>query len=305
MSSLAAAARGRISDRSLPLVVMAIVIVVWGSGPPFSKLITAPPTVAVTIRFAISVPLLFGLTYLRGHHLTREIFRRTALPGIAFGINLIFVFATLQEATIAVLSVVVSLQPALILIVAGRYFGERPTAWHVAFTVVGIGGAVLVIVGAGDEVRTSAIGLLWAVLSMLSFTIYFLATRIARSTTDVDPVVWMAGINVWSLAAAIPPVLVLADGSDWGEFGGKDWLWIVIVAYLTGVLGHVLMSWVHGYLEASRSSLYMLAMQIVAVGLAWPIHDEPITFVQVLGGMIVLGSVGAVISRPPRIVSQA
>jgi drug/metabolite transporter (DMT)-like permease len=56
---------------------------------------------------------------------------------------------------------------------------------------------------------------------------------------------------------------------------------------------------VHRYVEASRSSLFLLSMNIVAIIAAWVIHDEPLTVVQILGGAVVFTAVAAVISRPP------
>ena len=53
--------------------------------------------------------------------LSRRVLAATALPGLSFGVNLIFVFATLQEATISVLSTVVAMQPALLLVLAFIY----------------------------------------------------------------------------------------------------------------------------------------------------------------------------------------
>ena len=79
--------------------------------------------------------------------------------------------------------------------------------------------------------------------------------------------------------------------------------WLVVLAYLTGVAGHVLMGWVHGYIEASRSALYLLGMNIVAIGLAWPVHDEPINRVQVAAGVVVLVAVASVIRLPTRPVT--
>ena len=66
-----------------------------------------------------------------------------------------------------------------------------------------------------------------------------------------------------------------------------------------GIAGHVIMSWVTRYVQASRSSLYLLAMNVVAVAVAWPIHHESVTAWQAMGGLVVLASVAAVISRPP------
>ena len=139
-------------------------------------------------------------------------------------------------------------------------------------------------------------------IALVTFSVYFVLTRVARAGSDVDPIQWMAGINLWAFIAALPPSLFLVRADDLRQFGGMDWLWIVIIAYATGVTGHVAMSWLHGYLEAARSSLYLLAMHLVAVGLAWPIHDEPVTPVQVLGGVVLLGSVTAVIRLPTRLV---
>jgi drug/metabolite transporter (DMT)-like permease len=51
--------------------------------------------------------------------------------------------------------------------------------------------------------------------------------------------------------------------------------------------------------QASRSSLYLLAMNVVAVLVAWPIHHESVTLWQGAGGFVVLAAVAAVVSRPP------
>jgi len=289
-------------ERSFPLLVLGMVIVSWGAGPVITKLITTHPVIGVVIRFSLSVPLLLILLRLRGQRLDRDVLRRTALPGVAFGVNLIFVFFALQEATVAVLSVSVALQPALLLLVVGPVFGERPTVAHVGWTLLGVVGAAGVILGAGDELRASALGLLYAGTALVTFSTYFVLTRLARSTSDVDPVSWMAGINLWSLLAALVPAPFLVGRAELEQVDLVDLGWLVVLAYLTGVFGHVLMSWVHGYIEAARSSLYLLAMNLVAVGLAWPVHDEPVTARQVLAGLVVLGSVAMVIRLPARVV---
>jgi drug/metabolite transporter (DMT)-like permease len=305
MTSVDVVAPSRARDDRVPLMVLGLVILSWGAGPVVTKLVTTHPVIGVVIRFALSVPLLAAILVARGQWIDRALLRRTALPGIAFGINLIFVFFALQEATVAVLSVSVAMQPALLLLVAGPLFGERPTIRHVLWTLLGVGGAAMVILGAGGELRASPLGLFYALMALVTFSTYFVLTRLARSTTDVDPVRWMMGINLWSLVAALVPAPFLVGGAELDQVDLTDVFWLLVLAYLTGVFGHVLMSWVHGYIEAARSSLYILAMNIVAVGLAWPVHDEPVTAVQALGGLVVLGSVAMVIRLPARPVAKA
>lgn len=290
---------------ALPYLALVAVVFAWGSGPVVTKLITVPALLGVLLRYGVTVPVLFAIVRLRGSVVGRDTLRRAALPGLSFGINLIFVFRAVQEATVAVLAVATTLQPALILLVAGPLFGERPTRQHVLWTAVGVAGASGVVLGAGSELRASGLGIMFALLAVVTFTTYFVLTRLARATTAVDPVEWMAAINLWALIAVIPPTLVLADLGDLDQMSGRDWLWLAVLAYVTGVFGHVLMSWVHGYVDASRSSLTLLTMNLWAVLLAWPVHDEPVTVVQGVSGVVVLGAVAAVLRTPVRAAPRA
>ena len=290
----------RATSDTLPLLALGVVVVLWGAGPVVTKLITVHPLIGTSMRFLLSIPVLYAIVHLRGGAVSRDTFRAAALPGLAFGINLIFVFAAVQEVAVAVLAVMVALQPAILLVVAGPLLGERATATQAAWTLVGVAATAGVILGAGDELRANVLGVVLAASALSTFMVYFVLTRRARSTTDVDPFEWMAAINVWSFIATIVPSLAVIRPDDFDEFDGTDLFWLAVLAYLTGVAGHVLMSWVHGYVEASKSALYLLGMNVFAIGLAWPVHDEPINLLQVACGVVVFAAVGAVIRLPAR-----
>ncbi|MEM7093803.1 MAG: DMT family transporter [Actinomycetota bacterium] len=283
---------------TLPLAALGLVVVLWGAGPVVTKLITVHPLIGVCARFVLSIPLLYAIVALRGRRVDAATYRAAALPGLAFGVNLIFVFAAVQEVAVAVLSVLVALQPAVLLVVAGRLLGERATRVQVGWTLIGVAGTAVLILGADDDLRASPIGIGYGLLSLATFMVYFVLTRRARATTDVDPVEWMTAINVWSLVAALVPSVLIVRPDDFDDFAGDDLFWLFVLAYLTGVAGHVLMSWVHGFVEASRSALYLLGMNVVAIAMAWPVHDEPVNVVQIAGGLVVLIAVASVIRLP-------
>ena len=283
----------------LPYAALLCVVFLWGAGPVVTKLITVPPVTGALLRFGISVPMLFAIVVATGRRISWPTMRAAAAPGAAFGINMMLVFAAVQEATVAVLVVAMSLQPVVILIIAGPMFGERATRAHVGWTVVATAGASLVILGAGSELRASPLGVVLALTAVTMFTAYFVLTRAARLKTAVDPIEWMAAINMWAFASIVPMAIFASNWSDVTTMETRDWLWIIVLSFFTGALGHVLMSWALGYVEASRSSLSMLLMNIVAVSLAWPVHNEPVTWVQGLGGIIALSAVAAVLRIPP------
>ncbi len=277
---------------------MVAVVIIWGLGPPITKLITAPPLVAVSVRFWLSIPVIWILTYAMGGRVSMQVLRRTALAGVLFGINLVFVFSALQHSSVAVLAVIQTLQPGIVLLVAGRWLGERVTRWHVGWTVVGVLGVVVAILGGQPEVRGDAIGVVLAVAALLTFTGYYLLNRQARATTPIEPMEWMAGVTLFAGLFITPIALATSSPDDYRQLAGADWLYMLFVAGMVGIVGHSLMSWAHGFITAARSSLFLLAMNVVAIGAAWPIHHEPVTPVQAVGGVVVLGAVAAVLSRP-------
>lgn len=278
---------------------MALVIVLWGLGPPISKLITAPPVVTASVRFWASVPVVVLATYVAGQRITLSTLRHTWLAGALFGLNMVSVFAALQHSSVAVLSIMMAMQPGVVLIIAGMFMGERVGRWHIAWTLVGIGGVSIVILGNGPDVKLSGLGLLFGVCSVLSFTGYYLINRSVRSRVDIHPLEWMSGSTIFSAITVTPVAIIATDLDDYRELGGIDFLYLFYVAGVVGIFSHTLMSWVHRFIPATRSSLAMLGMTVVAVVSAWPINGEPITLQQAIGGFVVLGAVAAVISRPP------
>ena len=112
---------------------------------------------------------------------------------------------------------------------------------------------------------------------MLTFTGYYLINRRARSTTPISPMEWMCGVTLFAGLFITPLALATSSLDDYRQLAGADWVYLLFVALVVGIVGHTMMSWAHGYIPAARSSLFLLAMNVVAIGAAWPIHDEPIT----------------------------
>lgn len=277
---------------------MALVVVIYGLGIPLIKLISAPPLVAAAVRSWLLAPLLLGFAFATGRPISIGTLRRTAVPGCVFGVNLVLVFAALPHISVSVLSVILALQPGVVLVLAGPWLHERTTRWHVAWTVIGLFGVTVVVLGGSSAVQSDVLGIALAVGAMLSHTMYYLLNRRMRFSTGMDPVEWMFGVTVFAGLAIAPFALLMSSAADFRQLGGADWIYMAFQVVLSGAVAHTLMSWTHRFIPASRSSLYLLGMNVVAVVAAWPIHGETVTVLQAVGGATVLGAVAAVISRP-------
>ena len=283
------------SAAALPFLALGAVVVLWGMGPPLTKLITAPSLSVVFVRLWVAVPLMTGLQLASGSRPSWPSLRASLLGGAAFAVNMVTFFFAIHRSSIATFTVISALQPGLVMLGASRLFGERVTRWGVAWTVVAIGGAGIAVLGAGAEVHTSGLGILFSLLSLGAMTVYFFAAKRARVTMGASD--YMAGVMLWS-AIFVTPIAILGGGlSGIGALGTADLWWLLVVLIGPGMAGHLLISWAVRFVPVSLSSMTMLGTTVIAIVAAWPIHHEPVTLVQALGGVIALGGVAAVITR--------
>lgn len=280
----------------LAYVALGVVVLVWGMGPPLSKLITAPSLSVVFVRLWLAVPLMFAIQRASGSTPSWPALRATFVGGAAFAANMVCFFYALHHASIATISVIGALQPGVVMLGASRLFGERVTRWGASWTMVAIGGAAIAVLGAGATVHTSALGVVLSVGNVVGMTIYFFAAKKARATLGASE--YIAGVMFWA-AVVVTPVALLGGGlAGLSQFGRADWGWLLLVLVGPGLLGHTLMSWAVRFVPVSLSSMTMLGNTVVAILVSWPIHHEPVTLLQALGGAIALCGVAAVVSRP-------
>jgi drug/metabolite transporter (DMT)-like permease len=276
--------------------MLVVVILMYGLVPPLTKLISAPALAISGTRMTLAIPIAWLLLYSSGGRISSNVLKRTLVPGIVFGLSNVLLVSALQHASVAVVAVVTAIQPGIVLIFAGRWLGERPTRWHVIWTGIGVAGLAVAILGGNPAIRGDALGVLLAIGAVVTFSAYYVLNRHIRLTSTINPVEWMAGITVFG-AMSVAPVALLAYGGDvFDQFSRRDWIYVGVLVVVS-LTGHTLMSAVHKFVAAARSSLLFLGVNVVSIVAAWAIHDEPITVIQGIGCAIVLGSVAAVVKR--------
>ena len=289
------AARSEAAPGALPFVGLGVVLLLWGFGPPISKLISAPPLTASFTRLWTSAIAIIAVQCAMGSRPTVKALRASVWGGVAFGLNSLVFFYALSNASIATITVIGSLQPALVMVGASKFFGERITRWGVAWTAVAIGGAAIAVLGAGAAVHTNALGVACSVGSLLCIGAYFLASKQARATLGAGE--YVMGVMVWASLLVTPVVAVGGGLSHFDALDSRDWFWLAVMLVGPGVGGQLIMGWAVRWVPVSLTAMILLGATAVSIVAAWPIHHEQPTLVQLLGGAIALGSVTAILQR--------
>jgi len=195
--------------------------------------------------------------------------------------------------------VIASLQPVVLLAVAGPMFGERPDRAIYGWSVVAFGGVVLAMYASDASGVATRQGDLLALIMMLLFSAYYVASKRARRT--VDSANYQLALTVVAAVAVLPFALVIEGGLAL-PIGG-DWLLVVAMAVLPGT-GHLLTNYAHGHTSLTMMSLINLLFTAVAPLYAWWLVGERIGGLQAVGMGVVMAALAFVVTRPVKVVAR-
>jgi drug/metabolite transporter (DMT)-like permease len=211
--------------------------------------------------------------------------------GGLFGLHQLLFFNSVKFTSVANVTIIGALQPALVLLVSARMFHERVTLGSLGWSVLAFGGTILVVIGSAETRGWSPFGDALATGNLFAFTAYFLASKRFRSRVQVSEYV----IGMTTVAGLVVLAACLATGQDLLAPTGWDWVIFLFLAVLPGTLGHVLMNWAHRYTSAFAMSVMLLAVPVIASLGAAVFLAEALHLVQIAGGTIVLVAIGILI----------
>ena len=269
-------------------------VVLWGALVVLTKL--AEETNGLVLGFhRIWVGALGTVVVLAafGQRLTWRTIRLAWVGGVLFAADIVLFFSALKLTTVANATIVGAFQPAILLYVGHRRFGEAMNRRLVALTAVAIVGAALVAIGSHDASgRWSPGGDLLAIGAVITWSGYFVASKQARA--ELGSLEYVSAFLVVA-AIVVAPVALLFGGSLAVE--GRTWSIIVVLALGSGLVGHFLINWAHNHIPLYLVSLLTLTLPVVSAISAAIVLDERIVPLQVAGMAVVLLALTAVIVR--------
>src|SRR5574341_1472784 len=194
------------SSGALPLVAMLIAVGAWGFGNILIKQTSVDGLNVAFYRLWFGTVLTFGILFAARHRLTMRELTLSAPAGAAFGVNMVCFFTALKITTVANATLIGALQPAIVLLIAGPWFGERVGRWEIGWTAVSILGVGILIAGASSSPEWRPLGDGLAVLAVVLFTGYFVASK--RIRESVSTVAYMAGVHLAAAVVVTPVVLI-------------------------------------------------------------------------------------------------
>jgi drug/metabolite transporter (DMT)-like permease len=222
------------------------------------------------------------------------------LAGSMHALGLVLLFTSLEYTSVLANSVIRRTSPFWIIILESLFLGAVFSRKIWVGLVFVIGGGVLVIVGAdfslGDG-GNHVLGGLLAILDAFVNSIYLLIGRYLRRRLPVMVYGWY----VFLIAALLTSALVLYYQIPLSGYGVTAFMWVLAVAIISQVLGHLPINIALGTFSATYVSLFMQLSLVLAVIFAVIWLAEVPTWAQVGGGLLVM--IGVTLTRPRQAVA--
>jgi drug/metabolite transporter (DMT)-like permease len=295
-----------VHDRRIGVVLMIASAFTWAAGTIASKRVLesteSPASVVLVVQLLASIAVLGAICLFAGGP-TRSAWRSGWVgvlePGIAYQLAL----AGLSLTSAASASVLGSLEPAIVPLIAWLLFRQRPRPALVVVVAGASLGSTLVSLSSSAGGR-SLVGDFLIVLSVVAAAGYVVLAD--RHVERVRPLPAAFTQQLWALGVVVPVAavtLAMTGGPVWsGDFT------VFLLAGAAGVLNYALPFWLYltalTKLPVTSAAAYLTLIPVFGVVLAVVVLGESVTAMQGLGAVIVIASlaIGTKIDRPDHVI---
>ncbi|MEZ5259789.1 MAG: DMT family transporter [Ilumatobacteraceae bacterium] len=277
-----------------------LAVTAWSTGTILAKYIAMDSLAIGIYRFGAFFVALAVWMSVRGTPLRPTLLRDSFWGGIALALDIAFFFSAVKLTSVVNATIIGSLQPILVGLIAVRFFGEKIRTSDALWAAVALVAAGVVVFAGSGGGTTDWRGDLLAAGALFSWSGYFIASKQSRG--KLTALEFTAGTSLWTALLCLP--IGLAFGQDLSWPSAKNWLWLIAMIVAAGIAGHTLMNWSLQRIPVWVGSTFTLFIPVASALLAWIVFGETVTIAQGAAMAAVIASL-AVIVRHQRTATPA
>lgn len=223
------------------------------------------------------------------------------LSGGLLGLHFLFWMGSLSYTTVASSTVILTLQPILVVIASYFLFGAVINRTMLLGIVLALIGSI--VIGAGDfQISGSALhGDLLSLLGTVAIAAHMLVGK--QILQGMSAFVY----NFWVFftAGSLLAIYNAAQGYAFFGYSPKEWGVFMLLAVVPTLFGQYLFNWLMQYMSASTVSMAVLGEPVFASLLAWLLLKESLSGLQLGAGVVILIGVWLFIGSNKELPKQA
>ena len=206
----------------------------------------------------------------RWERVERGDFPRLALAGLTgVALNQLLFFNGLNATSPVNASLIMTVNPVLVLLVSAALLGTAVTARKVAGVALGMAGAVaLLLLGAKSQsLHASWQGDLMVLVNAASYGVYLVVVKPLMAR--YRPLTVIAWVFLFGAVFVLPVGASQALAIDWAAFEPAHWQGLAFVVLMTTFLVYLLNIYALQIVAPTVVSIYIYLQPLLATGLSW------------------------------------
>ena len=275
-----------------PMIMIVVGVLGISMSSIFVKYSQAPSAVTAAWRLLWTVlmltPVVLGKKPVR-RELTqtpKKLVFLSVLSGLFLAIHFVLWFESLQHTSVASSTTIVCTEVIWVCLGFCLFLKGKLSWKAIAAIGVTLFGSVLIAFsdsGSGAQLY----GDILALLAAIAVAVYTLIGRVVREKLSTTVYTYM----VYTACAAVLVVTCVSQGSSLFAYGWSAVIVGLLLAVFSTILGHSIFSWCLKYFSTAFVSASTLCEPVVAAVLAGFLFGELPGWLQVIGGVLILGGV--------------
>ncbi len=291
-----ATASRRRSDLSLGIAAGTVAVTAWGSSGIIVRFIDMGALALMGYRYLMYAVVMAAVLGARRTPVTLAGMRHSLWGGLSLGTVTGLFIVAVQHTTIANVTIMAALHVVVVSAASALFLKERMSRRDIVLAALAMGGVAIVALGSSGNENWSLGGDLAALGALLGWAFYFFATR--RAQTMVPTQEYTVCVAIYVGVISLP--LATLPGQDLSWPTGEEWMWLTVLAFGMGILGHNAMNWSLQHVPLWLASTLSLLTPVVASALAWLVFDEALSVLQMLAMVLVVATLTMIVRNQAR-----
>ncbi|HEY1389173.1 MAG TPA: DMT family transporter [Ktedonobacterales bacterium] len=245
----------------------------------------ADPLTVLTLRFALAAPIMLVLMALQRASIPRggTLLGLVLMGGIGYVAQSFSYFTAVSLASPGLVALILYTYPAMVTVLAAVFLHERLTALTILVVVLALTGTALTLGPAIATAQSQPLGLVFALAGAIIYAVYILVG--SRITPRAGA---LSSSTVIILSAAVVLGSVVAWRGPTFPTSSTGWIAVAAIALISTVLPIVAFFAGLARVGATAAATFSTLEPVVTVVLAALVLAQPLTPIQLVGGMLIL-----------------
>jgi len=273
-----------------PKAMIIISMVIFGTIAPFVRNIPVSSGELALYR-AVMAAVLIGLFFIITKQRIDFKAIKKELPlllisGMAMGINWILLFEAYKYTTVSVATLSYYFAPVIVTVICPILFREKMTIKQIICFVMSTVGLVLVIgitdLGGGSQ---NGIGILFGLGAAVFYAAVILLNKFIKGVAGIQ----RTFLQFVAAIIILMPYVAFTSGVTLGGIDTKGWVCLLSVGVVHSAAAYCLYFSALKEVTGQTAAILSYADPLVAVIISVTVLGEPLTVMQLIGGILILG----------------